>query len=119
MVSASTASAASSASSGSGSSSAGGEGGSEAGSESESEGSTKPLAKPKAKAKPKKKTKTVEIDGTMVKVQLPVTATDEEIKCEREEIKKCHQNHAPRCKATLKNEHCCRHWWQYLGFCYA
>ena len=39
-------------------------------------------------------------------------------KAYKEAVKKCHDRYMPRCKAT-KSSHCCRHWYDYLGMCYA
>ena len=32
---------------------------------------------------------------------------------------RCHTEFRERCPATDRGKHCCRHWYQYLYFCYA
>ena len=62
--------------------------------------------------------KTVPVAGSFSNVVVPMSATKAEIECNKEAVKKCHDRYMPRCKAT-KSSHCCRHWYDYLGMCYA
>ena len=62
--------------------------------------------------------KTVPVQGSFSNVVVPMSATKAEIECNKEAVRKCHDRYMPRCKAT-KSSHCCRHWYDYLGMCYA
>ena len=42
-----------------------------------------------------------------------------ELKCVEEKTIACRSRHGPRCPATDAKKHCCRHWYDYLAWCFA
>ena len=49
----------------------------------------------------------------------PAPKTEKEIECLENAAVRCHHDFRERCPATKRGKHCCRHWYSYLGFCYA
>jgi len=45
--------------------------------------------------------------------------TVKEVECMDQAKVRCHHDFRDRCPAIDRKKHCCRHWYNYLGFCYA
>merc|ERR1711865_618175 len=49
----------------------------------------------------------------------PAPMTVKEVECMDDAKVRCHHDFRERCPAISRKKHCCRHWYNYLGFCYA
>ena len=57
--------------------------------------------------------------GAETTTPAPVPQTEAEVACLDEAKVRCHHDFRERCPALSRTKHCCRHWYSYLGGCYA